>query len=84
MTTVLVSVLGYLGGDLLGLALARFGLAGFGGAATRAAAKSAPALVKAALDRLVKRADRDLPDAELAEHQSDRDIVRAASKDWFR
>jgi len=83
MTTVLLSIVGYLGGDFLGLILAKAGIGGFGAIAARTAAKGAPAIVKAALDRLLKRADRDLPDAELAEHQSDRDIVKAAAKDWF-
>lgn len=79
MSAVLLSIVGYLGGDFLGLILARLGLGGFGAVAAR----GAPALVKAALDRLLKRADRDLPDAELTEHQADRDIVKAAAKDWF-
>ena len=83
MTALLIALAGYLGGDLLGLLLARAGIGGFGAIAARTAAKSAPTIVKAALDRLLRRADRDLPDSELDQHQSDREILKSASKDWF-
>ena len=83
MTAVLLSIIGYLGGDFLGLILAKAGIGGFGAVAARVGVKSAPAIAKAAFERLLRRADRDLPDAELAEHQADRDVIKAASKDWF-
>jgi len=83
MTALLLAIIGYLGGDLFGLILAKAGIGGFGAVVARAGAKSAPAIAKAALERLIKRSDRDLPDAELGEHQADRDIVKAAAKDWF-
>ncbi|TXH46028.1 MAG: hypothetical protein E6Q97_30480 [Desulfurellales bacterium] len=83
MSALILTIVGYLGGDFLGLILARLGIGGFGAVAAKAAAKGAPAIVRAALERILKRSDRDLPDAELGEHQADRDLIKAASKDWF-
>ncbi len=83
MSTVLLTILGYLGGDLVGLILARLGVSGFGAIAARKAAQAAPSLVRSALERILHRSDRDLPDAERSQHQTDRELVRAAAGDWF-
>ncbi len=82
MNGILLSLLGYLGGDLLAAILARLGIRGFVPPAG-SARKGASAPAKSALDRLLARADRDLPDAELAQHLHDRETVKAASRDWF-